>query len=450
MNKTQFAEITEKLETWREELKVPGVSLGISYKGEWFTTGAGVTNSDHPLEVTNETLFQIGSITKTFTATAMMRLVEEGKLDLSAPVRQYLPDFKVADEDVSANVKVQHLLTHSAGWVGDVFSDTGDNDDALALYVEQMAGLEQLAPPDLVFSYNNSAFCTAGRVIEAVTGKRYEDALKELIFEPLGLTHAFFFPKDVMTYRFAVGHRIDEEQGAVVQRPWPIPRSSNPAGGIACHVKDLLRYGEFHLGDGTAGDAQLLSAESLKKMHTPHFPISDIAGSMGLSWFVRDIGGAMTFEHGGGTLGQISQLTIVPEHDFVFAAVTNAGPGGQLIQRVQDAVLKECFGLEDPEPEAIEMSEEELQSYTARYTRPIMDTDVVLEDGKLQMQLIYKGGIPSEEPPPAPPPFELVPYAKDQMMVPDGPYKGMKVEFIRDDADEIIFLRAGARVNRRT
>src|SRR5690606_24012941 len=132
--------------------------------------------------------------------------------DLNAPIQKYLPDFRVKDADVSQSVTVKHLITHSAGWSGDVFTDTGTNDDSLANYVKQMADLPQLAPPDRVFSYNNSAFCTAGRIIEAVTGKVYESAMKELIFDPLGLERAFFFPIDLLTYRFVVGHRIDEEQ----------------------------------------------------------------------------------------------------------------------------------------------------------------------------------------------------------------------------------------------
>lgn len=115
-----------------EKRGVPGAVVGIMHEGETQAAGVGVTNVDHPLPVTAETLFQIGSITKTFTATAMMRLVEMGKLDLDVTVRTYVPAFKVADESASARATIRHLLTHMAGWFGDYFHDTGMGDDALA------------------------------------------------------------------------------------------------------------------------------------------------------------------------------------------------------------------------------------------------------------------------------------------------------------------------------
>jgi CubicO group peptidase (beta-lactamase class C family) len=256
-----------------EEKVVPGVAVGILHKGETATAGFGVTNVDHSLPVTDETLFQIGSITKTFTGTAIMRLVEMGKLDLDATVRTYVPDFRVSDDEASSQATIRHLLTHMGGWVGDFFDDTGAGDDALPRYVAKMAELEQLAPLGTVWSYNNAGFSLAGYVIETVTDKNYQAALKELVLEPLGLNHCYFEPGDVMTYRFAVGHNVSEE-GAQVARPWPLPRSVYPAGGITCHVKELLRYARFHLGDGTTEDGtELLRPESLSQMHSPQVTV---------------------------------------------------------------------------------------------------------------------------------------------------------------------------------
>ncbi len=126
------------------EQRVPGVSIGILYLDHLYTRGLGITNIDHPLMVDEETLFQIGSITKTFTCTLAMQLVEQGLLTLDAPVRTYLPDFRVQSEMVSANVTIRHLLTHSSNWVGDFFIDTGEGADASAIYVERMAELPQI------------------------------------------------------------------------------------------------------------------------------------------------------------------------------------------------------------------------------------------------------------------------------------------------------------------
>ena len=253
-----------------EKRDVPGAVVGILHEGETRTAGFGVTNVDHPLPVTDETLFQIGSITKTFTATAMMRLVEMGKLELDATVRTYIPEFQVADETASSQATIRHLLTHMGGWFGDFFHDTGAGDDALSKYVADMADLEQLTPLGTLWSYNNAGFYLAGYVIEVVTGKSYEAALRELVLEPLDLQHAFLDPGDVMTHRFAVGHRVTDE-GAQVARPWPLHRAAYSAGGITCSVHDLLEYARFHLGDGTAEDGtRLLKPESLSLMRTTH------------------------------------------------------------------------------------------------------------------------------------------------------------------------------------
>src|SRR5512136_1612918 len=136
---------------------VPGAVVGIFHQGETKTAGLGVTNVSHPLPVTPDTLFQIGSITKTYTAMAVMRLVEKGTLSLDEPVRTYVPDFRVADEDTSARVTLRHLLTHTAGWSGDLFTNMEFGDDALARYVAAMYELQQETPLGALASYNNAA-----------------------------------------------------------------------------------------------------------------------------------------------------------------------------------------------------------------------------------------------------------------------------------------------------
>src|SRR5436190_24197434 len=138
-----------------EELSIPGAALGLLFDGEEETTGLGVTSMENPLDVTPATLFQIGSIGKTFTATAVMRLVEQGQVDLDEPVRTYLPDLGLADGEVASKVTIRHLLTHTSGWVGDYFDDLGWGDDALARMVEKLADLPQLTPLGEVWAYNN-------------------------------------------------------------------------------------------------------------------------------------------------------------------------------------------------------------------------------------------------------------------------------------------------------
>lgn len=188
-----IAELQTKLTAQRDATGTPGIAIGIVHGDNDVIAVDGVTNRNHPLEITADTLFQIGSITKTMTATVAMRLVEMGMLNLDEPVRHYLPAFQLQDEATAAAVTIRQLFTHTAGWVGDYFEDTGSGEDGLASYVANMATLPQQAPLGALWSYNNAAFSLAGRVIEVVTGQPYERTMQELLFDPLGMEMTFFF-----------------------------------------------------------------------------------------------------------------------------------------------------------------------------------------------------------------------------------------------------------------
>jgi CubicO group peptidase (beta-lactamase class C family) len=433
-----------------EKTGVPGVAVGILHGGETIATGFGVTSVENPLPVTGETLFQIGSITKTFTGTAIMELVEQGKLDLDATVRTYVPDFVVSDETASAQATIRHLLTHTGGWAGDFFHATGAGDDALARYVADMAELPQLVPIGSHWSYNNAGFSLAGHVIERVLGKSYEAALKDLVLEPLGLQTSFFDSGDVMTHRFVVGHNVAEGT-ARVARPWPLERSTHPAGGITSTVQDLLRYARFHLEDGRVEDGSpLLSPDSIAQMQSPQVTLwGDEA--WGLAWAVNQVDGKLEISHGGGTNGQISQLALVPEHGFALAVLTNADRGSEVTRAVRRWALKEYLGLEATDPQPIEASEEDLAQYVGRYRGYYSDLELGMLGGKLVGQVTYKRSFPSEHvpPPPVPPPMSLARCEPDRLLVIDGRFKDSLADVIRNPDGSLGWLRASGRLRAR-
>ena len=325
--------LQEMLDAHAARTGTPGVAVGVYLDGEEFYAYHGVTSVENPLPVDANTLFQFGSTGKTFTATAMMRLVEAGKVDLDATVRTYLPEFAVADEEASATVTVLQLFNHTAGWSGD-FMGTGQDlsDDALAKFVTAMSTLAQERPVGTGVSYNNASLSLAGRVIEKVTGKRFEDAMAELIFAPLGLEHSFFFADDVMTRRFVVGHNAGPDGTFTVARPWALPRAGAAAGGITANAGDQVAWIRFHLGDGTAKDGtRLLSQENLDRMKQPtaHMPGAALGDAVGISWMLRDVDGVQAVSHGGSTIGQQSAFEMVPERKFGIAVLTNGGLGRQ-------------------------------------------------------------------------------------------------------------------------
>ena len=410
------------------------------------TAGFGVTHIDNPLGVTPDTLFQIGSITKTFVGTAVMRLVEASKIDLDAPVKGHVPELALQDKDAEARATMRHLLTHVGGWVGDYFDDFGWGEDAIARYVAAMAHLPQVTPLGATYSYNNAGFNLAGRVIEKVTGQSFEDALCELVFEPLGLKHTFLFPWDAMLHRFVAGHisPYDENEPVTIGKPWSLGRSSHPAGGVISSVNELLTYARFHMSDG----AGVLSSRSLAQMKTPQVMSNVIGDHWGLSWSLRNFGDALVVGHGGATKGQMATLQMVPDARFAIVVLTNSDRGGQVHAEAVTTALRLWLGAEKAMPPTITLAPESLAEYCGRYTSPLSDNEIILEGDALILKATPKGGFPKPDSPPGPigPPTRLSFATRDLAYGVDFPYQGDTFEFLRDDAVRIVYLRAGGRV----
>lgn len=439
-DKSAWESLCRLMESSLMKHKVPGSVMGILQNGEVQIAGFGVTNRDHPLEVTQDTLFQIGSITKTFTGTLIMMLVEQGIIDLDNTVCSYIPGFKVMDEEASNRVTIRQLLTHTSGWFGDFFIDTGKGEDAITRYIEAMAELEQLAPLGEVWSYNNAGFSLAGRVIEVITEKPYEKVLQEMILDPLGLENTFFNPGDLITYRFSVGHLEGK-----VARPWPLPRSLYPAGGITCSIRDLLTYAQFHMGEGVTKDGErLLSKDSLMRMQMPQVRVWKDE-HWGLSWSVNDTYKSRLVSHMGGTMGQVSQLTLVPEENFAVAVLTNAEEGDPVCTEVTRRALREYPGIEITDPEPMEVEEEVLAQYVGTYSMPYSDIHLGMLGGRLICQVMDKIGFPDKDSPPPPisQPFSVGLCEEDRLIVLDGNNKSDKAEIIRLEDGSIGWLRFG-------
>ena len=434
-----FDELCATVEGALAETGTPGAAVGLAHGSDEHVSGLGVTSVENPLEVTPETLFQIGSITKTFTGTVAMMLVERGDLDLDAPVRRYLPSLTLADEDVASRVAVRHLLTHTAGWVGDYFADQGGGDDAVDRVVADLVRLPQLTPLGEVWSYNNAGFYLAGRVLEVVTGRPYEQLVAELLLGPLGLEETFFFAEDVMTRRFAVGHERSEDGPPAVARPWSIGRAHHAAGGLASCVRDLLRYGRFHLSGGEG----ILGRASLDEMQRPQAAAAPSFGSIGITWGIDDATGLRLVHHGGGTLGQISLLAIAPASRTVLAIVTNHQRGGEVTAAAR-RWLVESLGGRQPERVAIDVDPAE---YLGTYRTPLLDVELVRSE-RLELLIRNRGGFPNEDSPPMPdpPPTPVAFSDRDRLFVSEGPFAGDEAEFLRGPDGRIEWLRLGGRV----
>jgi CubicO group peptidase (beta-lactamase class C family) len=332
---------------------VPAVSLGVLAGGEVTTIATGVLNLRTGVRATPDALFQIGSITKPYTATVVVRLAEQGKLDLDAPVRDVLPDFRVADPEVSAKVTPRHLLTHTSGIAGECFTDTGRGDDCLELYVEQCADLGQDVPLGATMSYCNTGYSILGRIIEVITGQVWDTAMREQLLDPLGLTHTITLPEDGLAFRLAWGHVAEPGEAPRPSPVWsPVPRSLGPAGTICATAEDALAFLRAHLDGGVGPDGtRVLSEESVREMQRPHVDVPDrwaTGAHWGLGWIVDEWDGRQVFGHDGNTGVQAARMRAVPEAGVAAVLLTNGGDTGALWRELWDDVVREQCGVAMP------------------------------------------------------------------------------------------------------
>lgn len=425
------------------ELEVPGAALGIIVGGEEHVLTTGVTSTSAPVEVDGDTLFMIGSTTKTITATALLSLVEQGRLDLDAPVRRFLPDLRLSDESAAEALTLRHLLTHTGGFEGDLPDDDDWGVDALALSIAGYASLPQHAPPGTAFSYSNAGMRLAGRLLAVVTGMAYEQAVRELVLDPLGMDESYFFPWEVYSRRHAVGH-VTRPEGPAVAHTWGMGRSAAPEGGLVSSVRDQLRYMRFHL-DGTCPGPAPVSDAMRREMQRSQVSGAPPFDAVGLPWLLVDNRGRLTVTHGGNIAGvQVSSMLLLPSSGFAVTSLTNAGAGRRLGVELVDWCLDHLLGL--PRLPAItpyELGGAELAEYTGRYDSGFWGMDLTPSNGGLLASFSFNQP-PDGEDAVLPPPMELLFCGKDEIVRAQAPEEVFG-RFQRDSTGAVVRLLSQGR-----
>lgn len=438
---------------------IPGVAVGVRVDGREMYACHGVTSVDNPLPVDRDTLYVLGSVTKTYTATALMRLVAEGRVAVDAPVRQYVPELRLADERATAGITVLNLLNHTSGLDWGLIVDTGEGDDALAAYVAKTAEVTQIAPPGARASYSQAGYNLVGRIIETVTGLTYERAIALLVCEPLGLAHSFFARDDVMTRRFAVGHNPGDDGVLSVARLWRRSRGDNPGGGLASSVADQIRWTRFHLGDGRADSGvRVLTAALLHQMKEPTVALrgSALGDAIGICWFLRDVDGVRTVGHAGSANGQFAELLTVPERDFAVVALSNAGPNGiPFNQAVVRWALETYLGVVDRDPAPLPYDETRAQELVGRYETDAQALTIRTNGAGLTLEVGIKPEIraaaDTDMPPDYPPAdIGLLPGDGDEYIITSGGLTGQRGFFTRDERGAVVGVDLAGRLFNRT
>ncbi len=335
-----------------------GLQLSLIKGSQQLDLVHGTANAELGIPMTRDTVVQIGSTTKVFNATIVLSLVEEGKLDLDVPVKRYIPEFEVADRKATDTLTLRHLLSMSSGLDNGDYRDYGEGADAVAKRVAGMKTLPQHFSPGTHFGYSNAGIDITGHVTERVTGRIWDDLLKERVLQPAGLKNAASLYRDRMFQRASVGHVIDPKSGKPsILRPWDgISRGLAPAGAtLTVSAHDLARFGKLFLNQGVADSGtRVLTQDSVKRMMTAHIdvPVHWFAVSWGLGPCMSRWGGVQVWGHHGGNSSGGSFLFWVPGKDAVMACTFNTMSPRVVYERLvkimtQD-VMAAAFGIANP------------------------------------------------------------------------------------------------------
>jgi CubicO group peptidase (beta-lactamase class C family) len=408
--------LEEDLPRLVDEHEVPGVSVAVLVDGRVMEGTAGVVNLRTGVEVTPDSLFMIQSITKVWTATLVMQLVDDGLIELDVPVRTYLPGFRTADERASAEITVRHLLTHTGGFEGDLWAATTAGEDALQRFVEDLvSGSRQHARPGEMYSYCSAGYGVLGRLVEVLRKTSYATALRRHLAEPLGVEEIAFCADEALAFRTAIGHGRSSPDAALHPlKVWAVMPPSNPAAGnqLAMSARGLIAFAGMHLADGLTPDGtRLLSSASARAMRERQVDYPAAIGAPaghGLGWMLSKRPGLV--EHGGDAIGVAALLRMVPEQGIAVAVLTNGGAAGPLMDNLLDPLLRDLADTEPapklPSPDA-DARVPGPERYVGRYqTRPTLSEVTLDEDDRLWLTVSERNealtmaaaaGVPAEQ-----------------------------------------------------
>lgn len=301
--------------------RIPGLALAITYHDKIvYIQGYGEASSR--VQATGQTQFRLASLSKSFTAVAVLQLVEAGQVDLDTPITKYLPDFVLTDSEAAKRITVRQLLNHTSGLADIGFAGgLAQRQTTLADRIASLRDARPIDPPGAVFHYFDPNYQILARLVEAVSGQQFDQYLQRHIFEPLNMRNTV----STLTADTARKYARNLAQGHIVVYGFPqaVPELSGfvgGSGGVVSTAQDMANYLLAQSNDGKYGENHILSAQSIDLMHTPP---SGIASSYGMGWFVGQVHGTRTLEHNGILSTSYAEAVLLPDNGYSFALLYN-------------------------------------------------------------------------------------------------------------------------------
>lgn len=412
----RFAEAAQPLV---DKYGVPGVYVGLNKDGQSiYRHGFGYRDKERKLVITPDTVMGVASITKSFTCAALLQLQEAGMLRVHDPVLTYLPEFRTPDQSCTEKMTIHHFMTHTSGlpllptdYLAIKGLPDGNIDDEdhpihkqikkedqkwVNTYEDFMEVISKtdfqiLGQPGAQFNYSNDAYSLLGAIIERVSGKTYENYIKEHILQPAGMHNSSFDLRDLPHYKEVTTiYRLTKREGQIEVYPdpqWEEGPVVLASGHLNSTVHDMLRYAEIYRTGGLVGTERILSKESVEQMTRPHVQMG-YGQYYGYGLFITpNYYGATKLEHSGGLKGVASQLVVIPERGMTGIAMANLAET-PIIELLNYAIHSQenrpAASPSVPFPAECSVDEEQLRPFTGTYRAAVdRDMQVVIERGAL-------------------------------------------------------------------
>ncbi|MDX6693687.1 MAG: hypothetical protein QOF02_1290 [Blastocatellia bacterium] len=383
-----FGELEKVLLAELKETRTPGAAIAIvSGDRIIYAKGFGVANIETNAPVTTEMLFRIASVTKMFTATALVTMAEQGKLKLDAPIGSYVSGLTTR----LSQVTLHQLLTHTAGIVAEVRRGPAAEPNLAALargWKDEQIFYDH---PGNLYSYSNPGLVLAGLTLQEAGRKPYAAMMSDLVLNPLGMNRTTFRVNEAMTYPLSMGHDFGEDKRATIVRPFPDEAENVPAGGMLSNVADLSRFAIAFMNGGKLDGKQILSPAVIAKLTTAYADPHNAAGDwrQGYGMRVGTYRGVRLVEHRGGTTGFGALLRMAPEHRFAVIILANSTLA--LLSKTTDKAMELMLPLRAATAEkretALPLSAAEMNAYAGTYQNGTFKFQIFKKEEKLYLKV---------------------------------------------------------------